>query len=276
MRQSIDSDVRNVASLLRLSGLVPSGLDIAPLLEEAKKQLHEEADYEREGRALADFGTLLEAAPEFQVPVLHADLTTASILCMDFVDGVAVESLTEAAQPVRDRIATLLIGLLLREFFEFRVMQTDPNFANYRYDPCTGRLILLDFGATRNFPREMVTQYRELLRAGLSGDRTSVRAAAMTLGFLSEALQSRHETALLDMAEMVFCALRSPGPFDFAASDLATRLRNAGTEILQDRALWTIPPADALYLQRKIGGTFLLATHLRARVDLDALISRYF
>jgi hypothetical protein len=29
------------------------------------------------------------------------------------------------------------------------LIQTDPNFANYRYDSATRQLILLDFGATR-------------------------------------------------------------------------------------------------------------------------------
>jgi predicted unusual protein kinase regulating ubiquinone biosynthesis (AarF/ABC1/UbiB family) len=28
-------------------------------------------------------------------------------------------------------------------------MQTDPNLANYRVDPATGRIVLLDFGAVR-------------------------------------------------------------------------------------------------------------------------------
>ena len=53
VRNSIDSDVDNVATLLRLSGLLPRELDISPLLGEAKRQLHEEADYEREGQHLA-------------------------------------------------------------------------------------------------------------------------------------------------------------------------------------------------------------------------------
>jgi len=44
---SIDSDVDNIATLLRLSGLLPAGLDIQPLLDDAKRQLHDEADYLR-------------------------------------------------------------------------------------------------------------------------------------------------------------------------------------------------------------------------------------
>ena len=40
IRKSIDSDVDNVATLLRVSRLVPRQLDIKPLLAEAKTQLH--------------------------------------------------------------------------------------------------------------------------------------------------------------------------------------------------------------------------------------------
>ena len=42
----------------------------------------------------------------------------------------------------------LLFSLLMREFFEFRLVQTDPTFANYQYDIESKRLIPLDFGAT--------------------------------------------------------------------------------------------------------------------------------
>ncbi len=74
-----------------------------------------------------------------------------SVLAMSFVDRVEVESLMEAPQAERDRVATLLIQLLMRELFEFRLVQTDPNFANYRFAPLTRQLILLDFGPTRPF-----------------------------------------------------------------------------------------------------------------------------
>jgi hypothetical protein len=33
-----------------MTGLLPKGLDIKPLLAEAKKQLHDEADYALEGQ----------------------------------------------------------------------------------------------------------------------------------------------------------------------------------------------------------------------------------
>jgi hypothetical protein len=38
-----------------------------------------------------------------------------------------------------------------------------------------------------------------------------------------------------------------------------------------DREFWKIPPADAMLLQRKFGGLYLLAIRLKARVDVHAL-----
>jgi hypothetical protein len=36
-----------------------------------------------------------------------------------------------------------------------------------------------------------------------------------------------------------------------------------------------VPPAETLFLHRKIGGMYLLATKLRARVNLRALVEPY-
>ena len=131
--ESIDSDVDNVAALLRLSGLLPKALDLKPLLRDAKRQLHDEADYLREAGYLSRYGELLADAPDYALPQLHAELTTARVLAMTRVGGVPIETLVDAPQAERDRVMTLLFALLLRELFEFRLVQTDPNFANYRY-----------------------------------------------------------------------------------------------------------------------------------------------
>ncbi len=275
VRRSIDSDVDNVAALMRMSGLVPKGVDVAPMLAEAKRQLHEEADYLREGRCLAEFGTLLADAPGFVVPRLHGDLTTADVLAMDYVQGVPVEDLADAPQKERDRVLTLLIGLLFREMFEFRLMQTDPNFANYRYEAASGKVILLDFGATRAFPESFAELYRRLLRAGLAGDLETVRAAAGEIGFLADDTPPQLEAEMMAMFQLVLSPLREEGPYDFGASDLVGRMRDAGIAMQDDAEHFRIPQIDALFLQRKFGGIFLLASRLKARVDLRAVIGPY-
>ena len=133
VRQSIDSDVDNVATLLKITGLLPKELNIAPLLAAAKEQLHEEADYRREGRMMQRYGELLAGHESFVVPTLDEELTRDRILAMSYEEGRPVEQLGDQPQEVRDEVFAQVIELVARELFEWGLMQTDPNFANYRY-----------------------------------------------------------------------------------------------------------------------------------------------
>ncbi len=269
--ESIDSDVDNVATLLRVSRLLPAGLDLKPLLAEAKAQLHEEADYAREGEQLTRFGTLLADDPRFVVPALHADLTTDRVLAMDFVAGVPIETLATAPQSTRDGVMATLIDLVLHELFVFGWMQTDPNFANYRYQPDSGRIVLLDFGATRPVADATAAAYRALLRAGLDGDRDAVRDAAVAAGFLGPAAVERHRALVDRMIDVILHELGQAGPFDFGDRAFVGVLREEATAMAADRATWHVPPVALLFAQRKISGTALLAARLKARVDVRAM-----
>jgi predicted unusual protein kinase regulating ubiquinone biosynthesis (AarF/ABC1/UbiB family) len=274
VRRSIDSDVDNVAALIRLSGLAPQGLDLAPLLTEAKRQLREEADYEREGAWLRRFGALVEGSPVFVAPGLHADLTTQDVLAMDYLPGVAVESLSAAPQDQRDCLAEHLLDWTLRELLDFGAMQTDPNFANYRFDAASGRIILLDFGAAREIPRGVSDGYRRLLAACLADDATAINAELIGLGLLEREGLARHHAAIAGMIAQALEPLRRGGPYDFGDRTLARRLRDEGLALASDRAFWTAPPPDVLLVQRKLAGMYLLAARLGARVDVRALLER--
>ncbi|PTV96669.1 putative unusual protein kinase regulating ubiquinone biosynthesis (AarF/ABC1/UbiB family) [Rhodobacter aestuarii] len=275
VRRSIDSDVDNVAGLMRFAGLVPKGLDITPMILEAKRQLHEEADYEREGEYLDLFGKLLKDRPEFRVPELHADFTTREVLAMSYIEAKPIEVLEDASQEERNRVMRLIIELIFDELFVFRLMQTDPNFANFRYDPETGQIILLDFGATRAFDEDFAERYRTLLRAGLADDHVGIRAAAREIGFLSEDMPEALEDQMLSMFLMSLEPLRHDGEFDFGANDLALRMRDAGMAMSEQREHMRIPPMDTLFLQRKFGGVYLLATKMGARINLRELIQKH-
>jgi len=271
VRESIDADVDNVATLLRMSGVLPNRFDISPLLKEAKQQLAEEADYQHEGEQMALFGRLLANAPEFVVPVLNLELTTSRILAMTYLDGRPIETLETASQAVRDTAARTLMTLVLRELFEFGVMQTDPNFGNYRVQAETGRIVLLDFGATRPVEAGTSDAYRRLLGAALSGDRDAVRTAALNAGFLGSTAVARHGARVDQMIDVILEKLNRPGPLDFGERSFVNALREAGLEVAADKATWHVPPADLLFVQRKISGTALLAARLKARVDVKAL-----
>ena len=270
--ESIDADVDNVATLLQISGVLPRGLNVAPLLAEAKRQLAEETDYVREGRQMTLFGRLLSDTPEVVVPALDPDLSTSRVLAMTYLEGDPIESLETAPRDRRDAVIHTLMTLVLRELFEFGVMQTDPNFANYRVQPKTGRLVLLDFGAARPVDAATADGYRELLRAAMGGDRARVRDAALAAGFLGPAVVARRQAALNGMIDVILGELNRPGPFDFGQRGFVATLRDQGMEIAADPAAWHLPPTGVLFAQRKISGTALLAAKLGARVDVRALV----
>ena len=275
VRASIDSDVDNVATLLRLPGLLPRGMDIGPLLAEAKRQLHAEADYLAEAQHLARFSTLLEGSDMFVLPELHVGLCTPQVLAMTYMDSVPLDSLVEAPQTQRDRVATALIELVLRELFVFGAMQTDPNLANYRYDPKTGRVVLLDFGAVQPIAVELAADFRALARVALEGGAEATRDAMLRIGYFGHDTAPQHQDLILSMFTAAMVPVRQDTPFDFGQSDLLERLRDMGLAIGHDRELAHVPPAATLFLHRKIGGMYLMAAKLRARVALRPMVEAY-
>lgn len=275
VRASIDSDLANVAALMRLPGILPRGMDISPLLEEARLQLRDEADYDAEAGHLARFAGLLAGSPDFILPGLHADLSTPRVLAMTYLHSAPIDTLKTAPQATRDHAARALIALVLRELFEFGAMQTDPNLANYRVDPATGRIILLDFGAVRAIAPDLAADFRALLRAALSRDPDQTRAAMLRIGYFGPGTAPHHLDLILRMFDAAMAPIRQAEPFDFGRSDLLERLRDMGLAIGTERELAHIPPAQTLFLHRKIGGMYLLAARLRARVYLRDLVEPY-
>lgn len=275
VRASIDSDVGTVATLLRLPGLIPRGMDLTPLLAEAKRQLHAEADYVAEAGHLAHFSRLMEGLDAFIVPQFHADLSTPQILAMSYIESQPLEALTDAPQALRDRVAAQLIDLVLRELFVFGAMQTDPNLGNYRYCSDTGRVVLLDFGAVQAVAPAVVAEFRTLLGAVLDGGPDATKAAMMRIGYFNTTTAPHHRALIHTMFDAAMAPLRTQDVFDFGRTDLLERLRDMGFAIGQDRELSDVPPAATLFLHRKIGGMYLMASRLRARIALRPMVEAY-
>jgi predicted unusual protein kinase regulating ubiquinone biosynthesis (AarF/ABC1/UbiB family) len=269
--ESIDADVDNVATLLRVSNLLPKELDLAPLLGEAKRQLKEEADYLREGEQMRAYRDRLTGDDRYVVPELVPALTTRRVLAMSFVESRSIESLVDADQATRDGAMTALISLVLRELFAFGVMQTDPNFANYRWQADANRLVLLDFGATRAVPAETAAAYRGLIGAGLARDLDRVRAIAVETDFLGADAVARHRPAVDRMIAAIDTAMNRPGPFDFGDRAFVPVIRQEARAMIEDRASWHVPHVETLFVQRKVSGTALLAARLKAKVDVRGL-----
>ncbi len=275
--RSIDSDVDNVASLLRLAKLLPVDLDVSGIVAEAKRQLRQEADYLEEARSLRRYAALVADEPALVVPRVHDDLTTRRILAMDRLDGDPIEDLGGEGvfQQRRDAVGQVLERLVFRELFEFRFMQTDPNFANYRIDPIDDRILLFDFGSAREFDEDLTERYARICRGVIDGDRKRVRDGAVEIGYVRADERRDRVEGVVDLILLVCEPLRHRGVYDFAASDLVGRARDLGLDLMFRRGFLHAPPPETVFLHRKLVGSFLLCARIRARVDAHALIEPF-
>ncbi len=278
VRQSIDSDIDNVYSLLRMSGLIPKSLNLQPLLHEARQQLKQEADYLMEGAHLDAYRQHLqtfERNADLVIPVYHADLSTTEILTMDYVAGDSLDTLRSMSNEKRTDIMSLIFSLFFAELFDFKCVQTDPNLANYLYQADKHKLVLLDFGAVRTFTPDFVNKYQGAMCAAVNQDRQGLDSALQALGFFQNGMKAVNREVVLDIFIMAAEPLRYNGDYSFGQSDLAKRIQARGLSVSSDPDAWHTPPPDVLFLHRKMAGLYLMAARLNASVNVQALFAPY-
>ena len=273
--RSIASDVDNISTLLRVSGLLPDSIDIQPLLDDAKRQLEDEADYLKEAEHLQRFNDVLGDDERFVLPELHPELTRRNVLAMSYVAGGPIEAIARRSQAERDRVMSALVELMLTELFEMRLVQTDPNFANYQYRWTSREIVLLDFGAARKFSRAFVSNYRRLALAAMRGDRDAMVVAAEKVGYSMGDEDSHYRRLVLELLLAGMEPLCHDEDYDFGTSEMPQRVAQLGQEATEYADFWHAPPTDVVYFHRKIGGMFLLAARMGARVNAHQLMARW-
>jgi predicted unusual protein kinase regulating ubiquinone biosynthesis (AarF/ABC1/UbiB family) len=194
---------------------------------------------------------------------------------MTYVSGRPIDTVIDLPQAERDRVMTALIDLMFMEMFELRMVQTDPNFANYQYRRKTGEIVLLDFGATRHFKAAFVNNYKKLASAAIAQDLDRVAAAAQRLGYSMGETGGEYRELVLELFMLALEPLRHDVVYDFARSDMARKMSELGQDVTNYKDFWQAPPTDAVYFHRKLGGMFMLASRLKARVNVYQLMQRF-
>lgn len=262
---SIGADLENLAALFRATGVVPSDYDLRPLLAQLRGQLEAETDYRREGANLARYARMFDDQPDIVVPEPFLDLTTHHVLAMRYVEGVPIADLWQgaASQKRRTHAAEQVVRVVLRELFEFGFMQSDPNFGNFLVDG--DRLVCLDLGSAIEIEPGVQARLRELILCGRRGDHPRLMELFREWGWVGDEPDEKVRP-IADLIVLTAEPLRSRGAYDFAASDLAERARDLGLDLVFRKGMRRPPPPEIVFVNRKLGGTYLLCAKLGAKL----------
>ncbi|TPP51551.1 ABC domain containing protein kinase [Fasciola gigantica] len=266
---SIDSDISNLMSVLNRFNILPRGLFADRAIEVAKQELRAECDYLREAEYCKKFASLLAGDPVFQVPTVIDDLTSSRVFTAEFMEGMVLDDCVLLPQDIRNWLGEQLLRLCLRELFVFRVMQTDPNWSNFLYNPTSGKIVLLDFGASRTYKKRFVDLYIRLIHAASEQNRPDILKYSHLLGFLTgyetKVMEDAHVKAVSILGE----AFASATPFDFGRQSTTRQINQLIPVMIEHRL--TPPPDESYSLHRKMSGCFLLCGKLKSVISCRSL-----
>lgn len=265
--EAIDSDVDNMATLVRMLSLHPPAVDMQQILDVAKQQLKDEADYQKEAAYLRQYKTHLQQNGQYLTPDIVEQLTSEQVLTMTYLEGKPLTELTHLPQQQRNEIFSDLLSLFLREVFEFRLLQSDPNMANYRYQEDEKKLVLLDFGATRHVEAQLSEQYIEVIASEIAGDRAAAFHTLTEMGFLHPQASKEALEVIAGLLDIIRTPLVDE-VFDFENTRLLSDANALALALNKHRDAFGNPPPEAMFIHRKALGLLFIAKRLGARINV--------
>lgn len=291
---SIDSDLSIFKHLLKITNAVPQTKALDAWFEEIGELLHREVDYRLEAETTKRFAHYLADDERYVVPTIYDNYSTNRLICMSFEAGISLNDpiITTLHQDRKNALGQAAIEIFMRELFEWGEMQTDPNFGNYlvRYEDGIDKLILLDFGAIKQFDDHLLSIAYGLISAGYHQDKQQMMAAMTGYAFFDQ-LNGKPKS---DIAEVFLMAcepfahaqalktrhgghsshLDEQGLYIWSGSDLYARVMNAAKNGMQSRE-FSLPPKEMMFISRKFIGAYALLVALNARTDSDALVKKF-
>lgn len=290
---AIDSDMRAIVRLLKMSRLVSVTREFNQWLDEVREMLAREVDYDLEAATTTYFRKALADDPRFVVPEVLEAFSSHNILCLTYEHGISVNdpAVLELSQQRRNFIGRAIMELACREVFEWSKMQTDPNFGNYllRINPVgeQDQIVLLDFGAIRDFEQEVLGPGREMIRGAWHHDTERLLVATRALDFLSGEVPPK---ILDDFCALCFEAvevLQDPERFPPPDSVLNERGEYLwGNSNLPNRIMakasrnalsmyFDVPPKEFIFLARKLLGAYTFLHVVEAEVRGNTILEPF-
>jgi predicted unusual protein kinase regulating ubiquinone biosynthesis (AarF/ABC1/UbiB family) len=289
---AIDDDFKNVMQMLSLARWVQSGRQLDALTKELKAHLVREVDYRYERKTAEKMSALLTGDKRYKVPEYYSELCTDTVLTMEFVEGYEVThpKVQALSQSRRNALASSMLELFFKEAFAWGLMQTDPNFGNYRISIDQAGdddvLVLLDFGAVHQLESSFSASLKKTILAAHQGHIDATIEGLIELNCLrerdSEKVKKSFATFCVfilepfssDLASLPASAKTSDGLYDWQASRLLKRAGRLGSEGMLVKG-FVIPPSEFMLMVRKLTGVFTFVSTLGAKLDSAHLLDSY-
>ena len=300
--EAVDSDLDLFKQLLKVTNAVPQTRELDDWFEEIRDLLHHEVNYLLEAATTQLFYQRFATDARYVVPRIIPEYSNNRVLCMTYEQGMSIldEQVFALPQARRDHIGQASIEVMLREIFEWGDMQTDPNFGNYlirlqEQQPVTAlqldQLVLLDFGAIRQFDDNLLSIARELLTAGFYHDRGKMRQAIDNAGQYYQFFANMSDTIKSNMVELFLLAsepfslpslnpdipkhaLADNGQYLWAKSDLHNRVIKLASKSAASKS-FSVPPKELMFISRKFIGAYTFMTVLEAKTDARSLVAKF-
>jgi ubiquinone biosynthesis protein len=155
IRLRIESDLALLYYLARLLEAVIEETGIytpTGVIEEFDRTVHEELDFTNEARNARAMAEASVGRDFLVIPAVHGDLSSSTILTLDYVEGVKVSEVTAVGGFDLEQVARNIIEAAFRQLFVDGLFHGDPHPGNIMVLP-GDRIALLDFGLVGRLTR---------------------------------------------------------------------------------------------------------------------------
>ena len=269
--KSIGSDLFMLKKICQTYLLV-SGKEIPidEIFEELKDVLSREVDYKTEAKFLDLYRQGLSSDHRFVVPRVFPEFSTQSVLCLTFEEGITIDQWLKSKRTQEETqwVGRAFIELVIKEFFELGLVQSDPNYGNFLIRPKLQQIVLLDLGASRIYDARTTRKVLKIIRIAEKKDPLELLAAAYQEKLLDPRESEEIKNLLVELLNTIVSIFDpSSQPFHFADPVFIATLREQSLAFAR-KAQYTAPAKDLLLLNRKLGGIFHLLKDADCSLDL--------
>lgn len=181
---AISADLDNSELLFGMLSVLFPGMDPGPIVTELRDRIVEELDYRNEAANQQIFADHYRGHPTIHVPDVHADLSSGRVLTTDLAKGVRWAEMMTWSQSERDLVAETIYRYAFGGIYRMGAFNGDPHPGNYLFSG-DGVVTFLDYGLTKHFTAEEVSQFEQLITAMvISPDIAEYRRLSASIGLL--------------------------------------------------------------------------------------------